>query len=527
LGQRIVDAHRASGYLEATVKVQHTESAPLTRTSTIVVDPGPKVLLRSIVIRGTRYTRPEFAQRAVDQPLGEPVTTEMLDGIRTDLYDLGTFRNVSLDLLGDEEARDLVVSLTERDRYAFEAGGGLSTDQGVRLFGRITRRNLWGLAHRVELFGQLGLEYRSEDVRDWLPDVNDPEWRAAISYTAPRFPVPQQDLVLDIVLRERVQERTWRMDSTGGGAAIETRMANTRIRAGARVVSRQLNQVDTAALLEGEPWSVMFLEDPTIPSRWRQQESITALLVEDLRDDPVSPTKGAWLSANGEVAPGVRWANQPTTSFVKGEARLSGYLPLGGFTLHLGVGGGVVRSLNDGVVPLEDRFRLGGTNSLRGYVRDAVGPQNRTPRVDVDWPAGLQPVIDYVLRDDPDRWTPTGGDTTTTGTLELLMPLPALGLTSWEGYSASLFADAGNVWLSDPVVTTPATTDLPRWADAMPDLRVGVGAGMRVSTPVGPLQLDVAVNPQSLGSTGAVHTLLVQELEEPPVRAHLTLGATW
>ncbi len=527
LAQRVVEAHRAAGYLEADARVQTTEPAPLTRTAMVVVDPGTQLLLRSVVVRGMQVTRPAFAQKQVDLPLGQPVTSEALEEVRSELYDLGVFQTVSLDLLGDEQARDLVVSLRERRRTALEGAVGLSTDQGIRTYGRVTRRNLWGLAHRVELYGQLGLQYRSEDIRDWLPNVTNPEWRAAVSYTAPQFPLRRQDLVLDVVLRERVQRRTWTLDSTGGGAAVETNLPHTRLRGGVRLEARQLNEIDTATLLEGEPWSLLLAEDPTVPTRSRLQESVTALIVEDLRDDPVSPTKGAWLSANAELAPGVEWPDQPTTSFVKGEARLSGYVPVGRFTLHVGLGGGAVRTLGGGVVPLEDRFRLGGTNSIRGYVRDAIGPHNQAARVSVDWPAGLQPAIDYLLRDDPDRWSPTGGDTMASGTVELTMPLPALGFTSWEGYSASLFADAGNVWLLDPNLAVPATTDLPEWADALPDLRFGVGAGMRVATPVGPVRLDVGFNPQRIGASGEVLELLRDELEEPSVRAHLTLGATW
>jgi outer membrane protein assembly factor BamA len=68
----------------------------------------------------------------------------------------------------------------------------------------------------------------------------------------------------------------------------------------------------------------------------------------------------------------------------------------------------------------------------------------------VDWPTGIGPVIDQVLRDDPDRWTPTGGDVLAQGTMELLVPLTALGMADWEGYSTEVFWDVGNVWMADP-----------------------------------------------------------------------------
>jgi outer membrane protein assembly factor BamA len=313
------------------------------------------------------------------------------------------------------------------------------------------------------------------------------------------------------------------MDRTGGGVAIETRLDRTRLRFGGRLETRQLNEVDAGALLAGEPWAGMLANaDPDDPP-WRVQESLVGLVVHDLRDNPLQPRKGALLSANVEWAPGLPWDEvraQPRTSFLKSEARISGYVPLGGLVLHVAAGGGYIESFA-GLVPLEDRFRLGGTGSLRGFVRDAVGPQNITPPLQVDWPNGIGPAIDYALRDNPQRWTPTGGDTNAVGTAELLMPLPALGLSSWEGWAAELFGDVGNAWLLDPSAA-PASENR-----SAPLLRVGIGGGMRIDTPIGPLQLDIALNPQAAAAQGPRKVLLIDEWREPVVRAHLTLGALW
>lgn len=551
LSRRVLEAHRAQGYLEAESRITHQPALDGSRSSVITVEPGPRILLRSIVTRGRRLTRREVIVRTVDLRAGQPIrasatpdatrpTQRNLEQVRADLYELGIFRTVTMDLIGDEAARDLVVTVNERPRYAFELGGGASTDQGVRTFLRMTRRNLFGLAHQLQLLGQIGLDYGSDNVGNLLPDVTKPEWRAAASYTAPRFPGANQRLTLDLILRDRRQERTWRIDRSGGGGSLRTsfgRRDHTELQIGTRLEFRQLNQFDEAAILPGEAWTAFDPDDPD-GARWRVQEAVTALVLHDLRDDPLRPSKGALLSLNSEWAPGLPWRDQPRTAFLKSEARVSGYVPLGGFTLKLAGGGGTILPLFPGVPPLEDRFRLGGTGSLRGFVRDGVGPHNIATRVAVDWPPGIGPVIDYTSRSDPERWVPTGGDTVADGTFELLMPLPELGFTSWEGYAAAIFLDVGNVWLletdpdSDPLDDDlEPTSNQAIYQTILPFLRVGTGAGMRIDTPVGPLQLDLALNPQVLllkddpNQRFDRYDLLVRGWEEPAWRFHLTLGS--
>ncbi len=529
LSRRLIDAHRAAGYLDVEARVSHAEGAsPTEIAATLHVDPGAKVLLRSVVTRGLRLVRPEFVRRQVELRLGEPLTSADLVRIRDDLYKLSAFRTVQLDLLGDEAARDLVIGVTERAPWAFEAGAGLSTDQGTRLFGRVTRRNLWYTAQRVELYAQVGLDWLSESALDWRPDWRNPDYRAALTYTAPRFPLHDENLIVDVLLRERLAERTWRMARTGGGPALSHHFDfGLDLRLGARFEARQLQEVDLGALLDGEPWEeILTLIDTAIPTAWRYQDSAQLLAVLDRRDNPLAPSRGFVVQATGEYAPGLVDAltELPTVQFVKVGGRASAYIPLLGFRVRLSAEAGRAIGFGGTVIPLEDRYRLGGTNSLRGFARDTVGPRSLAPRVDVDFPEQIQPILDYTVRDDASRWVPTGGDTSALGVVELEMPWVALGATGWEGWSTVVFGDFGNAWLLSPY-TTVDTND-PK-VEGVPLVRSAVGTGMRVATPVGPLQLDLASNLDALLSTGARQDLLVNEWEEPAFRAHLTLGALW
>ena len=551
LAKKLIDAHRAEGYLTATAHVVHEETGETERETTITLTPGPQVLLRSVVAKDRRLTRREVLTRTVDLELGQPVRSvappesgnrrdapRTLEQVRSDLYELGVFRTVNLELLGEGPVRDLVVEVDERPRTSVEIGGGASTDQGVRAFLRYTQRNLFGLAHQFQAIGQIGLDYRSENI---LPDVTTPEGRAAASYTAPRFPGRNQQLTLDVTFRERRQERTLRIDQSGVGANLNASFGareRATLTLGGRVEARQLNQFDVVALLANEPWTPLIdPNEPGTPSFWRLQEAISALFLYDLRDDRVRPTRGVLLSLNGEVAPGIPWGDRRSgpprqpTAFLKAEGRISSLIPLGPFTLKLAGGGGRLLSLNERVPPVEDRFLLGGTGSLRGFTRDGVGPHNTAVRTPADWPPGLGPALDFTTRDAPDRWVPTGGDAVADATVEFIAPLPALGATSWDGYSIAAFVDVGNVWFfqdtQDEAGKVQPDSLAPQFAAVVPTLRVGVGLGARVDTPIGPLQLDVAANPQAwFAPAGSARRTVLKSLwNEPNARIHLTLGS--
>lgn len=522
VAREIVERHRDRGHLAATVTLRHDERDPASVVSVLEVDPGPQILLRTVVTRGPRLTRPSFIRREVDLVRGRPLSSTALEEARRRLYGLGIFSSVSTSLLGEGEQRDLLLTVDERPRWAAEAGGGVNTDQGARLIGRLTRRNLLGRAHRMDAYALLGVDYISDSVTDWRPDLRNLEWRAAISYTAPHTPSGRSDLVFDVLLQERRQELTWRMDRTGVGVVLDTRITDDTIVQGAvRAEVRNLAEVDRRALLTGEVWKDL-LEDPDAASRacfpCRVAPTVQVVLLHDERDDPVRPTRGLLATGSAEWSPDLLGNRSP---YVKAEARMAGFVPLGGPTLLLSMDAGLARGLGGSVVPLEDRFRLGGTGSLRGFRRQNVGPRNLAPRVQVDWPDGIAPILGITDRDRTGRWVPTGGDTAARGTAELLLPLTVFGLRGWDGYAAALFADVGNVWQVGP--GSPTSNGDPD----VPAVRYGIGVGARVTTPVGPLQLDVAANPTAAFASGAREALLVDGWEEPPVRAHLSLGTLW
>jgi outer membrane protein assembly factor BamA len=124
---------------------------------------------------------------------------------------------------------------------------------------------------------------------------------------------------------------------------------------------------------------------------------------------------------------------------------------------------------------------------------DTVGPANHVSQEDVDWPGALDPILRWSARSASGRWVPTGGDVMAVGTAEVDVPFSTFGLSSLSSWQLAFFTDFGNVWWASPVVETDSMRQ-----GVDPLLRYSVGLGIRRSTPIGPLQLDLGFNPSPL-----------------------------
>jgi outer membrane protein insertion porin family len=193
-------------------------------------------------------------------------------------------------------------------------------------------------------------------------------------------------------------------------------------------------------------------------------------LERDTRDDLINPFRGTDASFTAEIAGGPL---QGTSSFTRLTGTASWYLTLGATSvLAVRVRAGAIdpfgklhvftpdTTLDSRVqrVPLEDRYRLGGVNSIRGYAENVV------PEL--------------------------GGLAMLLGNAELRLPLAG-------PFGAEVFVDAGNVW-ARPSFIHLRDFGL-RMSDAYygdGDVRYVAGAGLRLNLPFGPLRFDVSWSSQ-------------------------------
>lgn len=509
--RKLVDALSERGHLDADARTSTTLSPDRTSADVVVeVTPGPVVYLRTVVIRGYRRTRRSVIEREVDLRPGDPLAPSQISAIRRQLYELDVFRRVSTELVGDEDrVKDLFLVVEEKPNIHLEVGGGLATDQGVKVFARAGHRNLFGLGHRFTLLGQAGVGWVGDG---WTVDVLAPEWRAAARYEAPHIPGRGERVAVDALFNEEQQEPTWRLQRTGGAVGVLLRVGERGTAEVAyRVQVRRLLDIDPGVLVAGEPWlDELGVDDvadarPDTPSDTRGQSGIDLSFVLDRRDDIFNPTQGALGSLVVTLADAVLTEK----AFLRAEGSITTWVPVGDLGLLFRGRAGYGWVPTQGTLPLEDRFRLGGGASLRGFDVDSVGPANEVAREDIAYPELLEPLVDYTGRDAAPRWVPTGGDTMAVGTVELGIPFEKLGLAKWAGTRLALFADVGNVWFTAPGVAADSMSD-----PDDPLLRWSVGVGVRKATVIGPIQVDVGFNPER-----------IEAREEALVRLHVSLGA--
>jgi outer membrane translocation and assembly module TamA len=175
----------------------------------------------------------------------------------------------------------------------------------------------------------------------------------------------------------------------------------------------------------------------------------------DTRDKPLEPTRGYWLNAKvtGSLLSPVFSDATYFKSLLSGAFITSIDEHIFGAKLRWGT-----LRVYDGAVPSSYRFYAGGMNSNRAYTYRDLGPKNS----------------------DGD---PTGFASLMEGSLEYRFPI-------YQEFRGVLFNDV--TVISDNYIPDYNT---PYW---------GVGLGLRYKTPIGPISLDIGVDPEDT-SQYAIH----------------------
>lgn len=404
--------------------------------------------INRIDIVGNEITRDRVIRRELW--LNKVNPGEIFNGVRIEtgqrrLQNLGFFQQVSLDPVptSDPERKDLLVRLEERKTGEFMFGVGYSSDDDFIGFIEIGQGN-FDLFH-PPLFMGAGQKMKIR------AEFGTSKSNYELSFTEPwLLGIP---LSFGVDLYRRTRSYTDYDEKRIGGNLRLRRLIADFTQVG---LTYNLEQVEISDVDSYADWSIQ----SEAGKNWIS--SLTPSITYDTRDSILIPSRGVRASLACQVAGGIFGGDK---DFVKTTFYSSQYLSIfPGHILGFRFNAGTAQSYGDtDVVPVYERFFLGGANTIRGFRYREVGPQGIDPRT------GL-----------PNE-DPVGGDSMMMASVEYTFPIIDM-------VRGAFFYDVGNVWTdNDWELDEPPFTD--RWFKS---LQSGAGFGLRLYLPIGPLKLDYA-----------------------------------
>ena len=477
----VLDYYFNNGYPGAEFESSQDPAAVPNRMNLrYVITPGQRLYVRGILVRGLETTNPALVASRISLTPGDPLSQNQIAQSQQRLYDLGIFSKVQTALQnpeGQEEKKYVLFHLDEARRYSFNFGfgaefariGGGTTSLNYpagragfspRVSAGVSRINFMGLGHTVSLQTLFSTF----------------EQRALANYIAPQFK-GHENLALTFsgLFDDSRDVRTFaarRLEGSVQLAQKVTRANTLQYRYTFRHVSLDQNS------LKISPQAVGLLNQPV------RVGLIGGTFIQDRRDDPVNSRRGIFNT----VDLGYAWRGFGSeTTFSRLLFRNANYYPIGKEVV-------LARSLQFGyiqrwaglpVIPLAERFYSGGATSNRAFPDNQAGPR------------------------DPLTGFPIGGSALFFHSTELRFPLFG------QSIGGVLFHDMGNVYSN---VTSISFRFRQKDLQDFDYMVHGIGFGIRVRTPVGPIRLDLSFSPNAprfFGFNGTLDDLLKVPANQP------------
>ena len=495
-----------------------------------IIHEGQQVHTRHVLITGYDHTRQGVIRREVQVKPAAPLREGQVVDSQRRLYNLGVFNRVTIapqNPTGTEPTKDIVVLVEEAKRYTIAYGGGFEVQRlasttnptggevqaAPRGILEITKLNLTGRAD------SLSLKLRGSTLQG----------RALLGYSVPNTFGNSHLSSQATAFVEKTQDINTFTESRYEGSIQLTDHFSTRTTLLYRYSFRKV----LVSNLNIPPEEIPLFQQPTLVSQF------STTWVRDTRNNPADATRGWLNSADFGIADTYVGSS---ASFIRFLYQNSSYHPIKRrFSFARSFRIGVLAPYRDTVsltfpaptqeplprlIPLPERFFAGGGTSLRGFALNQAGPR------------------------DSQTGFPVGGQAMLVFNQEFRFPLrlPYLG----NRLGGTLFYDGGNVYSTVNRITLRWTSPKPIFDPANPKQCLfnctnelnyfshTVGVGVRYSTPVGPIRVDLGyqVNrpffvipiPCPSGSTSATCTtgsLGFQSTQLPRLQVFFSLGSSF
>ncbi len=415
------------------------------------VDAGARVNIGAIHIEGLRRLHENTVRRRLLIHSGQQYNSNSIEAARRDLLNLGVFAAISVKLGTAVDATGgvpVTFVVKERVRHAVGLNAAYSTDLGGSGGVTWTDRNVFGNAEQLTLAATLiNLGGRA---------TTGLGYDTSAKLTLPDFGHRDQSLQFSVGAIKQSLE-AYDQKAVTSGATLTRKLSSVwSVSVGLTAEEEEITQqnplytsfLTTAQLLVVEPLIVYKYTLLAVPLTVTYDSTHLASPLDD-------PTHGMRNALS--VTP-TRSLGHPSATFVVSQIKLAAYFDVhelgltepGRTVLASRVLAGVAQGASTFSLPPDQRFYGGGSGTIRGYAYQAVGPPFP---ISHEFPNGYA----------------EGGTSIEAATLEMRQRFG-------KSFGAAAFVDAGRV-------------GSPEGSEA----RVGVGAGIRYYTSIGPIRFDVAV----------------------------------
>ena len=514
--------------------------------------PNHLTTVGSIVIRGTDEVAPRTVLNLLNFKPGDLYRRSALLESQRNLYESNLFKLAAIDVPQSfDTAKTVNIVLREAQLHEARVSVGFNTVDYVQTEGRFTHYNLLGGARRLDVTGAVGnlfarslngkgiFHKQSPDttITGSAADFLQPTWQTSISLTQPAFIRAKNTLGITAFAQRRSLPAVF-IDRGYGGDVTFTRPVGVR-------APLSLTYRFEVTRVEANPpyFCVNFgVCDTTTISALLGHQRLSPLQLQlqvDRSDEPLNPTTGYRATGQLEHASRITVSDYAyNRAYGEGSLyhRMGSKRNVLAFHARLGFVRPMTGPGGDNVLHPRKRFYAGGSQSVRGYGENQLGPRILT------LPHGYllhsedvrggpcdatseairfcnpNDARDSVLKDGKyptvgdDKFTPRplGGTSLLEGSVEYRFGLPLVK------------ALQGAVFLDGAVLGERVLNPL-QGVNTLANLVHGTGAitpgfGIRYISPVGPIRMDLGFNPSR-----AEKLAVVTELEENGKRVIIPL----